>query len=153
MRKLRVSRTRTRATRRGQALVETAISIVVLLLLTFSVVDGAVLYFAYLTLENAVTEATRYAVTNQQMDDLSRDESIKLVMRRFAVGLTIPDSEIAFYNVSKGTPDSGGPRDIIQVQVAHPWQLMSPLLWPLTAGTSGRFNLNVHATMRNEPPP
>src|SRR2546426_2936949 len=53
----------------GQALVETAIGIVLLLLLTFSVVDAAMLFFAYLTLQNGVTAATRFGVTGQNPDD------------------------------------------------------------------------------------
>src|SRR6266436_10447890 len=58
---------------RGQALVETAIGIVLLMLLTFSVVDAAMLFYVYLTLQNGVTEATRFAVTGQDPDAIKRD--------------------------------------------------------------------------------
>ena len=88
---------------RGQALIETAIGIVLLLLLTFSIVDAAMLFYTYLTLENGVTEATRFAVTGQQTSDpanpttaLSREDSIKRVMRSSTPGLEIPDREFRF---------------------------------------------------------
>src|SRR5438128_9483597 len=92
---------------RGQALVETAIGIVLLMLLTFSVVDAAMLFFAYLTLQNGVTAATRYAVTGQQADDpfnptskLSREDSIERIVRDSTPGLTISHGEVTFCDVS-----------------------------------------------------
>src|SRR5437870_3709806 len=85
----------------GQALVETAIGIVLLMLLTFSVVDAAMLFFVYLTLQNGVTEATRYGVTGQQMNapldpttPLSRQDSIMRVMRDSSPWLTIAASDL-----------------------------------------------------------
>jgi len=146
---------------RGQALVETAIGIVLLLLLTFSIVDAAMLFYVYLTLENGVTEATRFAVTGQQTNDpnnptstLSREDSIKRVMRNSTPGLTIADSEFSFRDVSKtpSTPGVGGPNSVIQVTVTHPWQLISPMLWPFV-GNGGVISLRVSATMKNEPYP
>ena len=149
--------------RPGQALVETAIGIVLLMLLTFSVVDAAMLFFAYLTLQNGVTAATRYAVTGQQMNDpldpttpLSRQDSIMHIMRDSTPGLTIADSEFQFSVVTDSTHitrGTGGPDDIIQMTVTHPsWPLISPMLWPLV-GIGGVINLSVSATMKNEPYP
>jgi len=143
----------------GQALVETAIGIVLLMLLTFSVVDAAMLFFVYLTLQNGVTEATRYGVTGQQMNDpldpttpLSRQDSIMRVMRDSSPGLTIADSEFRFCVVTDSTcvtPGTGGPDDIIKMTVTHPWRLISPMLWPLV-GDGGVINLRVSVTMKNE---
>jgi TadE-like protein len=144
---------------RGQALLETAIGIVLLLLVSFSVADAALLFFAYLTLQNGVTEATRYSVTGQQADNpdtpaskLSREESLKLVMRAATPGLTIDDGEFSFYDVTQNATGTGGPKDVIRVTVTHPWQLASPVLWPLV-GNGGVVNLRVSATMKNEPYP
>lgn len=140
----------------GQALAETALSIVLLVGLTFSVIDAAVLFFVYLTLENGVTEAARYAVTfRQESDDrggsLSRDDSIKKIMRDKTPGMSIPDSEFSFFNITDDVGGTGSYNDVIRVTVTHPWQLMFPVLWPLTGG--GQFNLRVSATMKNEPSP
>ena len=134
----------------GQALVETAIGIVLLMLLTFSVVDAAMLFYIYLTLQNGVTEATRFAVTGQDPD------AIKRVILDATPGLNInEDTEIFLNDISDPNhpiPGAGQPNSIILVKVVHPWRLISPLLWPLV-GNGGRITLSVSATMKNEPPP
>jgi Flp pilus assembly protein TadG len=143
--------------------VETAIGIVLLLLLTFSVVDAGLLFFAYLTLQNGVTEATRFGVTGQQMQDpndpsntLTRQATVKQRVRASTPGLAVTEGEITFYDVTSGTPilisDMGSPNSVIQVRVTHRWQLLSPLLWPLV-GNGGVLTLRVSATMKNEPFP
>jgi len=144
---------------RGQALIEAAIGIVLLMLLTFSTIDAAMLFYAYLTLENGVTEATRFAVTGQQANDpdnptgtLSREDTIKHIMRNSTPGLEILDSEFSFYDVTHGRSGVGGPGDVIQITVTHPRQLISPMLWPLI-GNGGVISLRVSATMKNEPYP
>ncbi len=140
----------------GQALVETAIGIVLLLLLTFSVVDGAMLFFAYLTLQNGVTAATRFGVTGQDPDDADHptrhEDSIMRVMRNATPGLTLLDNEFSFYDITTQSPGTGGPNDIIQVTVRHPLPLISPMVRPLV-GNGGVITLGVSAMMKNEPYP
>ena len=139
----------------GQALVETAIGIVLLVLLSLSVVEAAMLFFAYLTLQNGVTAATRFGVTGQDPNDddhpTRHEDSIKRVMRD-ATGLTLEDGEFTFYDITTQSSGTGGPDDIIQVTVKHPLQLISPMVWPLV-GNGGVITLSVSATMRNEPSP
>ena len=48
---------------RGATLVEAALIIPLLLLITFSIVDFGALFYVYLALENGVSQATRTAVT------------------------------------------------------------------------------------------
>ena len=54
---------------RGSNLVEMAAVIPLLLLFTFAIMDFATLFYVYLSLENGVSQATRYAVTGQVMND------------------------------------------------------------------------------------
>ena len=68
---------------RGNNLVEAAIVTPLMLFLTFSIIDFATLFYAYLALENGVSQATRFAVTGNLLDDpdapgskLSRRDSI-----------------------------------------------------------------------------
>jgi len=140
---------------RGQALVETAIGIVLLMLLTLSVVEAAMLFFAYLTLQNGVTAASRFGVTGQDPNDddhpTRHEDSIMRVMRD-ATGLKLEDGEFTFYDITTQSSGTGGPDDIIQVTVKHPLQLISPMVWPLM-GNGGVINLRVSTTMRNEPSP
>src|SRR5205085_11437935 len=54
---------------RGSNLVEAALVTPLLLLLTFAIADFGGLFYAYLALENGVSQATRYGVTGQTLDD------------------------------------------------------------------------------------
>src|SRR5437879_12142198 len=137
----------------GQALVETAIGIVLLMLLTFSIVDAAMLFFFYLTLQNGVTAATRFGVTGQDPNDADpptrQEDSIMRVMRNATPGLTLADDDFSFYDITTQSPGAGGPNDIIQVTVRHRRQLITPMMWPLV-GNGGVITLRVSAMMRNE---
>ena len=141
---------------RGANLVETAMILPLLLLLTFAIVDFSTLLYVYLALENGVSQATRYAVTGQSMDDpgnpgqkFSREQSIKMAMRRATPTLPIGDTAFQFDNVTKSTGGTGGPNDVIRVTVNYPWQSFTPLLRPFF--TSGQIQLRVSSTMKNEP--
>jgi Flp pilus assembly protein TadG len=147
---------RTRRSLRGTALAEAGIIITLLIPITFVVMDFAGILYAFLTMQNGVTQATRYAVTGNQATDgsgatLSRDDSIRQAMRAATPGFQIPDSAFTFYNVSKGTPDSGSPNDIIQVTVVYTWQLFTPFLRPFFP--NGTVTVRVSSTMKNEPYP
>ena len=142
----------------GQALIEAAIGIVLLLLLSFSVLDAAMLFYAYLTLQNGVTEATRFAVTGQQANNPSNptrnEEEIMRIVRNSTPGLQpILDSEFSFCDVTNPNNiicnSTGGPDSVIQVTVRHPYKLITPMVWPLV-GAGGVINLRVSATMKNE---
>jgi len=145
--------------RRGQALVETGIGIVLLVLVTLSIVDAARLFYIYLTLQDGVTQATRYAVTGQQMDNpsnpsgkLSREDSIRQVMHNLTPGIPIDDGDIKFWDVTANKAGAGDHDDIIQVTVTHRPQLINPMLWPFVGG-NGVITLQVSSTMKNEPFP
>lgn len=137
---------------RGQALVETALGVLLILGATWAVVDAGALFWTYLTLENAVTEAARYATTQQTISGLSRVDSIKTQLRSLAAGITIPDSEISFFNITDGSNDAGGPSDLIQVSVQHFHSPVLPLPMFLQSGHN-QFRITVSSMVRNEPRP
>lgn len=145
---------------RGTNVIEAAIAIPLLLLLTFGVVDFGALFYVYLALENGVSQATRYAVTGDLLDDpnnpgtkLSRAESIKLAMRRATPTLTIDDGAFTFSHLPEGATvwlsGTGGPSDVEKVQVDYTWKPMTPLLKPFFSG--GQLQLRVDSAMKNEP--
>ena len=141
---------------RGAALAEAGIIISLLVVLVFSIIDFSGLLWTFLTLQNGISQATRFAVTGNQMPDpgnpsarLSREQSIRQAMRRATPGFVIGDGDITFFNVSKNTAGVGGPNDIIRVSVAHDWQFFTPLFRPVF--DRGRVTLRVSATMANEP--
>jgi len=136
---------------------EVGIILPLLTLVTFSIVDFASIFYAYLSMQNGVAAATRFAVTGRQLSNplnnatLSRSDSIKLAMRQATPGVKINDSDFAFYNVTTGASDTGGPEDIIRVTVTHDWPLLTPVLRPFFTG--GSVRLIVSSTMKNEPFP
>jgi hypothetical protein len=148
-----------RKSEEGQGLVEGAMVLLLLLLLIFAIIDFSVLFFVYNSLEQGISEATRYGITGQQMDDpnnpgnyLSREESVKLVMRQWNFLVTLPDAAFTFEHRAMGasgwSSGSGGPSDIARVTVNYNWRLITPLIRPLFTG--GQVSLRVSSTMLNE---
>lgn len=146
----------------GTSIVEAAIITPLLLLLTFSIVDFGALFYVYLALENGVSQATRFAVTGNLLDDpanpgtyLSRDSSIMLNMRQATPTLTIPDSAFTFTHMAVGgaswTGGSGGPNELAKVSVAYTWTFINPMFWAFFSG--GQIVLNVESAMKNEGAP
>lgn len=144
---------------KGTNLVEAAILTPLLLLLTFSIVDFASLFYVYLALENGASQATRYGVTGQQMNDplnpgtpLSRAASMKLAMRNATPTLTLPDSAFAFSSMpltgGGWVAGTGGPGDIMRLTISYPWNLLTPLIRPFFP--NGQINITVDSAMKNE---
>jgi hypothetical protein len=143
----------------GATLLEAALVTPLLLLLTFSIADFGSLFYVYLALENGVSQATRYAVTGNTMDDpskpgtkLSRPETIKAAMRSATPTLNIPDSAFTFQHMVPGGSTwlggTGGPSDIEKVTINYDWALLTPLLRPFFTG--GKLQFSVESTMKNE---
>jgi hypothetical protein len=143
----------------GVNLVEAAIITPLLLALTFSIVDFAGLFYAYLALENGVSQATRYAVTGQVAEDpdkpgtkLSREESIKLAMRTSTPTLTLPDAAFTFKHRSMNggawLPGAGDAGDIVKVTIAYDWSLWTPFVGSLFP--NGGIKLITESAMKNE---
>ena len=65
------------------------------------------MFYVYVSLENGVSQATRYAVTGNTMDDpdnpgptLSAKASIKAAMRQATPTITIPDTTFTFSHMA-----------------------------------------------------
>jgi hypothetical protein len=142
-------------------MIEAALILPMLLLLTMSIADFGTLFYVHLALENGVSQATRYAVTGQLMDDplnpgtkLSRQDSIKLAMREATPSLTINDSNFIFTHCTPNggactwSGGSGGPGDIGKVEIGYTWTFVNPLLWPFF--TNGQITLAADSAMKNE---
>jgi Flp pilus assembly protein TadG len=143
----------------GSTLVEAALVTPLVLLLTFSIIEFASLFYVYLALENGVSQATRYAVTGNLMDDpenagtpLSREGSIKAALREATPTLTISDADLTFSHLPPGgnawLSGTGGPGDIEKVTVNHTWTFFTPLMRPFFE--DGQITLEVESSMKNE---
>jgi Flp pilus assembly protein TadG len=137
---------------RGATMVEAAIMTPLLLLLTFSIVDFACLFYVYLALENGVSQATRYAVTGNIVAGETREQSIKIAMRNATPTLTIDDNMFSFSFLAPGatvwSAGTGSENDIGKVTVTYPWNLMTPLIRPFFTG--GQITIRVESAMKNE---
>ena len=141
---------------KGANLVEAAIITPLLLVLTFSIVDFAAMFYCYLALEHGVSQATRYAITGQQMSasgsPIGREASIKAAMRDATPTLSIPDSAFSFsfmpVNGSSWSSGLGGANDVGRVTVNYQWRFMTPLIRPFFP--NGQLSLRVQSTMKNE---
>jgi len=131
----------------GATLVEAAIITPLLLLLTFSIVDFASMFYCYLALESGVSQATRAVVTGG-----SSESAIMTAMRAATPTLTIPDSAFSFSNMPAGSTSFvsgvGGPGSVSRVTVTYEWDIMTPLIRPFF--TNGKITFRVESTMKNE---
>jgi len=144
---------------RGTNLLEAAIITPLLIMLTFAICDFGALFYVYLALENGVSQASRYGVTGNLMDDparpgtpLSRTDSIKTAMRQATPTLTLADSAFSFQNMPPGsstwTAGTGGPGTTEKVTVDYTWDILTPMMRPFF--TNGQIHFTVDSAMKNE---
>jgi len=137
----------------GTSLVEAALITPLLLMLTLSMIDFGALFYAWLVLENGVSQATRYGVTGNQSPGLSREDSIKVAMKNATPTLTIPDGAITFSYLPAGgntwLAGAGGPNDVQKITVHYSWTMLTPFVRALFPG--GAVMLTVESAMKNEP--
>jgi Flp pilus assembly protein TadG len=138
---------------RGATLVESAIVLPLLLLLTFAAFDFGGLFYVYLALQNGVSQATRFGITGNLMPNMSREDSIRTAMRNNTPTLTLANNAFRFSHMSPGggawVNGTGAPDDIEKLTVDYTWRPLTPLLTPFF--TNGRLDLSVESSMKNEP--
>jgi hypothetical protein len=144
----------------GQALIEIAISLSIFLLLAMGTIDFAFLFNHKLTLQNAVRQAGRYAITGQcQLGSngtcsLTRYQSIIATLESASAGLLNSsnvgtDVTITCTNNGGGCPNpGGGPKDLITIRVAYPHNFITPLIAPFFHNRP--LTINVSSTYANE---
>jgi Flp pilus assembly protein TadG len=143
----------------GTSVLEFALIGVVFFLLLFGIIDFGTLFYVYESMEHGISEATRYGLTGQQKPDpahagqfLSREDSIKMVMRQNSRGITLADSCFTFEHISvNGTTwssGSGGSGEISRVTVRYNWRAFTPFIQAFFTG--GQAPLRVSATVKNE---
>jgi hypothetical protein len=139
---------RRRARSGGNVMIECAFTLVPIFALILGFVDIGLMVFRWATLQNAVREGCRYAITLQTSGSLGQDASIEQVVQSYAMGLVkTTDSpnliQVNYYSPTDlNTPiTSGGnvPGNIVQVSVqAIPFSWIMPL--------SGSFNGPLYAS-------
>ena len=147
--------------RRGQSLVEFALVVPLFFLLLFGIIDIGRVMFVQMTLQHALREAGRFAVTGNKVDPdgpgplstLSRVDSIIYMAQQAAAGLDV--SAISISSVSGGSVGAGragGPGDTVTVSLTANLRLITPMIGQFF-GTGGVYTFTVSTTFRNEPFP
>lgn len=154
--------------RKGQTTVEFAATALVLFTVLFALIDLAVMFYVNLTMQHAVREGARYAITGQGGNNgnqrrMALEERIRACSyglydknanprRNEALNVSVvtPSSTATFANYT-GTPvdDTGDPNQIIIVSLDYSWRLLTPILQPFFE--NGQYSFVVRATMKHEP--
>lgn len=144
-----VQRNRRSSGRRGQALVELAMGVIVILMLIFAIVEFGRMVMVYTSIANAARIGARYAITNSSPPDGSTvtnssvstiQSNVQTVVKSFlapmtvninAAGLTItttfPDESCA--GSTPGSACSGtSAGNRVQVTVSYPYDLITSYL-------------------------
>ncbi|KAB8042820.1 TadE/TadG family type IV pilus assembly protein [Janthinobacterium aquaticum] len=140
---------------RGATLVEMALITPAFLLLMIGVIEMSMAYFANMTMQHAVREGVRYAVTgNSDLDPDSanrhRYQAVTQKIRDSSMGLYDKVNPVLSVNGSSqsnaGMFGQGG--DIVVVTIACSWTFATPMVRALFR--DGKAHFVVAATMRNE---
>lgn len=149
----------------GQTTVEFALAAILFFGFLFIIFDVAMLFYVNLTMQHAVREGTRYAVTGRsdlgadRRDALIRkikDQSFGLYDRNLHVPRdptikVITPANVTFANYTGGTTQVGNPGgkgETIVVSLTYSWRVITPFLKP--AFPNGVYTFTVKSTMKNE---
>lgn len=123
--------------RSGNSLLEAVFTILPTFALIFAFVDFGLLLFRWATLQNAVREGCRYAITFQTQTGLGQNASIESVVQQYAMGIVSTtdnpqDIFVKYYSPSNlNTPLGAGgntPGNIVEVSVQGvSWSWLAPL--------------------------
>lgn len=152
--------------KKGQTTVEFAMVALLLFTLLFALIDLALMFWVNLTMQSAVREGARYAITGQAGEGGDRRAAMIGKIKEAAgdlydknmhspkdpsVSVLTPASTKDLFSNYTGSPvaDTGGQDEIIIVSLTYSWPLLTPVLSPLFS--DGNYTFTVRATMKNEP--
>jgi hypothetical protein len=126
-------------------------------LLIFAVIDLGRIYFVQLSIQHALREGGRFAVTGRHLPDphnpsqnLTRVSSIREIVRQASVGL-VRDVQTVQIS-SDGTSDNAGqPGKPVTLSLTTNLQLVTPLI--ASFFPNGSYRITAATTFQNEPFP
>jgi Flp pilus assembly protein TadG len=139
---------------RGQTVLEFAIVVPLFLLLVFATIDFGRLFYVQMTLQNAVRQAARYAITGSKQTGVSRYQSVLNVATQAAMGLAeVTDISVSVAgqlqtNCAVVTCTAGGPQQPVTISIGANLQLMTPLISSFFP--NGKYPFRVSVTFQNE---
>jgi Flp pilus assembly protein TadG len=143
----------------GNVILECVFTLLPTFALIFAMIDFSLMIFRWTTLQNAVREATRYAVTFQTQTGLGQDASVQNIVEQYAMGFvkrtnTPQTIFVKYYTTSNLNTAivAGGnvPGNIVEVSVQSlSFQWLAPLSGSLMGGAfyaSSPLTLNVFSS-------
>jgi Flp pilus assembly protein TadG len=137
----------------GTSLLEFALVVPLFFLLLFGLMDFARLFYVEITLQNALRQAGRYAITGNHLPDpqhqgqnLSRVASIIQIAQNSAAGLDV--SSIKVSSLGGGAGSAGGLGDTVTISLTTNLKLMTALVAQFFK--NGTYTFTVSVTFRNE---
>jgi hypothetical protein len=131
--------------------VEFALVVPLLFLVTFCLLDFGRLLYTQLTLQHAVRQAGRFAITGNHLDTATnRVEAIRQVAQRAAMGLDVSSIQISGGSGRDFLPGfAGGPGQIVKISLTCNIEPITPFVRQFFS-TNG-YVCRVSTTFRNEP--
>jgi Flp pilus assembly protein TadG len=145
-----------RVSEAGSSILEFAFVAPIFLLLLCAIVDFARLFYVETTLQNAVRQAGRFAITGNHLSDpqhpgqnLSRVNSIIQVATNAAVGLDVSAIQVSSLNGGPGS--AGGPGDTVTICLTTNLKLITTMVGQFFPNNTYTFTVSV--SFKNEPFP
>lgn len=145
--------------RRGQSMVEFTLVVPLFFVLIFGMIDIGRVFFVQVTLQNAMRQAGRFAVTGNHLIDpatnklMTRVDSIVQTAKSAATGLDVANIQISSATGgSAGAGRAGGPGDTVTIALTTNLKLITPLIGRFF-GSGGIYTFTVRTSFRNEPFP
>ncbi len=145
----RVARRRGRR-RGGQALVEFAMAVPILMILIFGIFEFSRHYYVRLSVRQSVSEAARFGATGRVLNDpdtgeaMSRAESIVGIIRNRASAF-----QLEILDIELDPADAGQPGEVVQIRAQYRFAFGTSNL--IRSFAPGVVDFTVSATVRNEP--
>lgn len=138
----------------GATLVEMAIVAPVFILVLLALVEMSVMFFTTLTMQYAVREGARFAITGQAGAGQQRYAAVIAKIRDSSLGMydrvnpVISVNGTAYSSTTYSSGMFGSAGSIIVLQLDSTWPVTTPIL--STFFKDGQYKFTVAATMRNE---
>lgn len=133
---------------KGQSVVELALVFPIFALVFFAIVEFSHLFYTKLTLQHALREAGRYAVTGQTGAETIRPDAIQEVFCKSLIGTGLSCSEVAG-QFQLNPADGGGPGDVVILTARFVKAPFTGLISRFFPG--GKVTFQMSTTWKNEP--
>ena len=133
---------------RGAALLETAVTLPLVLLVTVSIFEFGRAYQTWQVLTNAAREGARVAILSD-----SNDQQIRDAVRNYMIGGRLPAAAAASITVERTVPFGTNTASRITVSYPFTFTVLNPVIRLVKAGSTtgqGTTNMSSIALMRNE---